>query len=114
MGDELGNSTDIDRLLWSSGLSTPKSTLIESDDLKNCHMEYMPKSRQKTLILSFLGYLRKIESDPQNAWTCVYICCARESVLPIFKSRLAAIHSLHATIRTLSVFGLTPLVHYHK
>ena len=32
MGDELGSATDIDRLLVSSGLSTPIFTLIGNND----------------------------------------------------------------------------------
>ena len=32
MGDELGRSNDIDRLLVCAGLSTPSFTLIENED----------------------------------------------------------------------------------
>ena len=37
MGDELGNETDIDRLLMSSGWSTPSFTLM--DDFWSCHTD---------------------------------------------------------------------------
>ena len=39
MGDELGSANDIDRLLVSSGLSTPILTLIGNDDFWSCHTD---------------------------------------------------------------------------
>ena len=44
MGDELGSATDIDRLLVSSGLSTPYFTLIGKDDFWSCHTRFLLSS----------------------------------------------------------------------
>ena len=39
VGDDLGSTTDIDRLLVSSGLSTPIFTLIGNNDFWSCHTD---------------------------------------------------------------------------
>ena len=43
MGDELGSAADIDRLLVSSGLSTPIFAFIGNDDFWSCHTYFKPK-----------------------------------------------------------------------
>ena len=71
MGDELGSATGIDRLLGSSGLSTPIFALIVNDDFGAVIQILDQKCRQKMVISSFLGYLGEIESDSQTVWTCI-------------------------------------------
>ena len=85
MSDELDSANDIDRLLVSSGLSTPIFILIGNDDCSSCQSDSMLKYRQKLALLSFLRYLVKIESDSQNVWTCMYTIVPG-SVLLMFKS----------------------------
>ena len=73
MSDDGGSATDIDRSFVSSGLlSTPNFTLVGSDDFLGCHTDFMPTCRQKMVLLSLPGYRGEIESDSQNAWTCMH------------------------------------------
>ena len=55
IGDELGNATDIDRLLVYSRLSTPIFTLIVNDDFWGCHADFRPKMSPKIGNLVGLG-----------------------------------------------------------
>ena len=69
MGDQLGSSTDIDRLLVSSGLSTPIFTLIGNDDFWSCHRDFTSNfSAKNGTFFSYFGRLGVIESS-QNVWT---------------------------------------------
>ena len=67
MGDELGSATDIDYLRVSSGLSTPIFTSIGTTIFGAVIQICRPKSRQKWVIWSFLGYLGEFKSDFQTA-----------------------------------------------
>ena len=94
MGDELGSATGIDRLLVSSGLSTPIFTLIKNDDFGAVMQILGQNCRQKLVIFSFFGYLGEIVSDFPN---CVDLCICTivpRSVLPIFKSQFAVVDEL--------------------
>ena len=87
MGDELGGATDIDRLLVSSGLSTPELDLIENNEFWSCHTDFFAKMSQNFVLLGFLGYLGEVESGSLNVWTCILSYpIVPGSVLPIFKS----------------------------
>ena len=60
MGDELGSTTDIDRLLVSSGLlSTPIFDLIGSDDFWSCHSDFRPKMSPKNGNFEFSWDIRR-------------------------------------------------------
>ena len=65
--------------------STPIVTLIGNSHFFELSQKISgQKCHQKYVILSFLGYLDEIESDPQTVWTCICTTAPR-SVLPIFQ-----------------------------
>ena len=66
MGDELGNATDIDRLLVSRGRSTQKFTLIGNEDFWSSHADVRRKCHQEMDILSLVGCFDEIEPDSKN------------------------------------------------
>ena len=88
IGDELGSSTDIDRLLVSAVFRTAvytKYQLVRERRFLELRADSRPKMFQKKVIyvpfFCFLGYLGKIESDPQTVWTSICTCrylCHRE------------------------------------
>ena len=76
MGHELGSATDIDRLLVSSGLSTPIFSLIGNDDFWSCHTDcrpkLLPKKKQFRLFLDISARLSRIPNmfGPAHAKVC--------------------------------------------
>ena len=66
MGDELGSATDIDRLLASSGLSTPIFALIGNDDFWSCHTDFRPKMSPKIGNFEFYYTYLNINSPPAS------------------------------------------------
>ena len=73
MGDELGIATDIDRLLVCSGLVYTIFHVDRERGFLGVVTQILGKKcRQKSVILSFLGYLGEIESDSQKTvWTSI-------------------------------------------
>ena len=107
MVDELGRATDMDRLLVSSGLSTPIFTLSRTTIFGAVTHILVRKYRQKIVSFIFLGYLGEIESDSQTVWSCICTFVPR-SVLPNSKSLFAVVDEIR--LLGLSSFWLAQLV----